>query len=131
MQVKRILLLATCLSTLSIAFDVYAGSSPSKAENILEDKKATLKLKEVDQEIEDILDRAKKIREERDRLEDQADDIENKDPKEAKKLNDDAEVKHKELVDLLYQLENLLKKREFDLRELGIPDDEEDSPYQP
>lgn len=131
MQVKRFFLSAACILGLGISLDVVAGSAPSKIEENIQEKESKAELKEVDKEIEDLLDQAKKVREERDRLEDEADELENKDPKEAKKIDQLAENKHKELVDLLYKLEKLLKKREFDLRALGIPSDEEDSPYQP
>lgn len=129
MQVKRILfgaIVGLC------AIEVNAGSSPAKKSEVkAEEVKAAGELKTVDIEVEALLDQAKQVREERDRLEEQSEELQDKDPVESKRLEKESEVKHEELVKLLYKLEELLKQKDFLQAELGDPSSEEDSPYQP
>jgi hypothetical protein len=129
MQLKKIAFL-TALSLIISSLNLCAGSIATKSENKVEHNKSTTELIELDKQIEALLDKARITREERDKLEDEADDIESKDPQKAKQLEEKASGKHQELLKMLYQLEDFLKKRKFLMNELGYPDNEEDSPYQ-
>lgn len=131
MSLSALSLRLLCIHLTFFAYPLFGAASRSSAQSSESEIKLKYDLQLINEQIDKLLEKARLVREKRDELEDEADKLEDRDPKAFEQMELQADQLHEDLVKMLYELEDLLKKRDFILKELGHPENQQDSPYQP